>query len=165
VAVEDVLVSFLMNDAAILRHEAFSKLKVPLSEFEILEKEERMRVLIAELERNPLLSRKHGVDRFELLLEPFGLGGTIDAEVKKGIREMHHVRNVLVHRGGRADRRLVEGCPWLGLELGRSVTINHDAFGRYLKALISYVTELLYRIHSAFGTSRRPTRQIEGKPD
>jgi hypothetical protein len=163
VMVEDMLVAFLMNDSEILKNEAFSKIRLPLSEFKMLEKEERMRFLINEFERNQGTNRKHGVDMFEILFEPFGLGGTVKPEVKKNMREMHHVRNVLVHRGDKADRRIVEGCPWLGLRVGDIVAVRHEQFGRYMHALIEYVLELLDRLDHKFGYDSRADNLDENK--
>ena len=148
-----------MNDPEILKNEVFSKIRLPLGEFEMLEKEERMRFLISEFERNQGTNRKHGVDMFEILLEPFGLGGRVESEVKKTLREMHHVRNVLVHRGDKADRRVVEGCPWLGLRVGDTLTVRHDQFGRYMHALVEYTLELLHRLHHKFGYDSRADDQ------
>jgi hypothetical protein len=150
-AIEDVLVAFLMNQSEILQHEAFAKLRVPLCEFEMLEKDERMRFLISEFERNQGLSRKHGVDRFEVVLAPFGLSGAVDPEIKKKVREMHFIRNVLVHRAGIADRRLVQGCPWLGLQVGQSVIITHEAAVGYENALGKYLVKLIHRLRLKFG--------------
>jgi hypothetical protein len=112
VMVEDMLVAFLMNDSEILKNEAFSKIRLPLSEFKMLEKEERMRFLINEFERNQGTNRKHGVDMFEILFEPFGLGGTVKPEVKKNMREMHHVRNV-----------------WCIVGIKQTVGLSKDALG------------------------------------
>ena len=98
-AIEDALVGTLMNEPTLLQAEAFSKIRIPLTEFEVLEKDERMRFLVEELERGQGLGKKQGVDGFEMLLEHVTLGGPVDAEIKKTLWEIYHVRNVIVHRG------------------------------------------------------------------
>jgi len=153
--VEDAMVAFLVNEPEILRNEAFSKIKVSLADFTVLEPEERMRHLVSELERNQGVARKYGVDRFEALLEPFALGGAVSPETRKDAREMHHIRNVLVHRAGFADRRIVEGCPWLNFRLNQPVTVSNEALQRYDGSLIRYSTELVCRFGTRYGIDLR----------
>ncbi|HSZ64316.1 MAG TPA: hypothetical protein VK828_21135 [Terriglobales bacterium] len=100
-AIEDCVVGMLMNEPDVLRSEAFSKLRIPLAEFELLEKEDRMRVLLAEVGRGQGLGKRQGVDSFESLLAHAKLSGVVDPEVKKTMWEMHHVRNVSSWNGGR----------------------------------------------------------------
>jgi hypothetical protein len=117
VMIEDLVVAFLMNDPSTLSNEIFSKIKLPLAQFELFDKEERMRFLFTEFEKG-VATGKHGVKRVEMLLQPFGLTGVVEPETARLIRELHFVRNVLVHRASIADRRIVEGCPWLKLTIG-----------------------------------------------
>jgi hypothetical protein len=157
--VEDVQVAFLLNDAETLRNEAFSKIKVPLAHFESLEREERMRLLAHEFERNLGMTRREGVERFEGLLEPLGLSGKVEPAQKKAIYEMHHVRNVLVHRAAIADRRIVEGCPWLNLKVGDRVVVTPGSLLGYGNALTQYVTELICRVGTNFGMDMRGVKK------
>jgi len=150
-AIEDTLVSFLLNKPELLQQESFAKLRIPLADFELLEREERMRFLIAELERSQGFGRKIGIEKCEALLEPLGLSGPVDRDIKKDVREMNHVRNVLVHRASIADRRLIEGCPWLNLKTGELISVKHEDLVRYERALCTYVTALIYRILARLG--------------
>src|SRR5580700_5191503 len=45
-AIEDVIIGILCNEPELLRNEPFSKVRIPLAEFETLDKEERMRILL-----------------------------------------------------------------------------------------------------------------------
>ena len=146
VVIEDTMVSLLINEPEHLESQEFSKIKVPLAEFETMEKEERMRFLVTEVQRNLGAGRRHGVDGFEKVLEVVGLGGTVDDETKKAIRELHGLRNVIVHRDSRADRKLVEACPWLGLHPGDRVTVAIDTVRRYDTAVAQYASTLADRI-------------------
>ncbi len=150
-ALEDLVVGMLMNEPDLLRSELFSKVRVPLAEFESLEKEQRMRLLVEEVGRGHGLGKKAGVDGFETLLASVGLSGGIDAEIKKIIWEVSHVRNVIVHRGSVADRRLVESCPWMSLKAGGKITVAHEALWRYEKALVKYLTTVIYRARARYG--------------
>jgi hypothetical protein len=80
------------------------------------EKDERMRLLIQELQRSQY---QYGTGSFEHVLNQFQLSGKVDPRIKQTIWEMLNIRNVIIHRGSVADRRLVEGCPWMELKIGQ----------------------------------------------
>lgn len=152
-AIEDALVAFLLNEPDRLRNEPFGKLKITLADFEASEKDDRMRLLLAELERDKSVRRRHGVDRFEVLLEAFGFSAPVHPLVKKELYALHHIRNVIVHRGSLADRRLVQACPWLSLKIGEPIIVTHKAYARYDSALAYYVLKILERFRAHFGLS------------
>jgi hypothetical protein len=77
VGIEYMTVGMFMNEPLLLQNETFSKLRIPLAEFEMLEQEERMRVLVVEAERGSGLGRRQGVDAFEGLLQHLGLSGEV----------------------------------------------------------------------------------------
>lgn len=143
---EDVLVAWLVNKPQLLGHSSFRKIRVPGAQFTLLDKEEQMRVLARELQRSQAINQKRGVDRFEALLEPLGIGGTVDKEVKQSILEMYHVRNIIVHCAGVADRRIAEDCPWMKINVGELVPINGQVYSRYSHSLTQYVVSV---VHSA----------------
>jgi hypothetical protein len=149
-AIEDMLVGILVNELQHLQQEAFGRIRVPLAEFEGLDKEERMRFLIEEINRSDSLSRKNGVDAFEALLEKFLLSGALNAEVKKTLWEINHIRNVIVHRNSLADRRLVKSCQWLKLKVGDRVIVVHDQLERYGQALSGYVKTIIGRLENRY---------------
>jgi hypothetical protein len=143
-AVEDMLVGILVNEPETVKQEAFAKIRVPLADFEAKDKEERMRFLVAELGRN--LGRKNGVEAFEGLLQFFNLSGPVNDHDRKLIWQMHHLRNVIVHRASLADRRLVEACPWLHLKINDPVIISHKELGLCTGALCSYALTITHRL-------------------
>src|ERR1700731_2179596 len=77
--VEDMLVGILINEPELLQDQAFGKVRISLAEFEVLDKEDRMRLLLEELARAQGTTRKQGVDKFEALLDRFQLSGPLDA--------------------------------------------------------------------------------------
>ncbi len=149
--IEDMLVGMLMNEPELLQKEAFAKVRIPLADFEALEKEERMRLLVEEIDRAQNSGRKQGIERFEGLLDRFDLSGSVNAQIRKDVWEMNHVRNVLVHRRSLADRRLVQACPWMGLKVGDRLVITHKALYRYAHALYLYVINIQYRLGDKYG--------------
>jgi hypothetical protein len=145
-SLEDFLVAILMNEPELLRSEAFSKIRIPLAEYETLEKEERMRILVEELERGQGLGKLQGVGGLEKLLAYVDLSGDVEANTKKTLWEMQNIRNVIVHRGSVADKRLIQNCPWLGLKVGDAVVVRHDSLHKYDLALHDYLLTIIRRL-------------------
>src|SRR5262249_51191654 len=94
-------------------------------------------------------------------LEPFGLSGAVPDAVQRDVFELNQVRNCLLHRAGRADRRLIDACPWLGLTTGMPVVVTHQTYQRYVVSLIRYATQLVVRITEHSGVEMK---EIKGKP-
>jgi len=103
-----------------------------------------MRFLLAELGRN--LGRQNGVNAFEGLLKHFDLSGEVDDQDRKLIWQTHHLRNILVHRASRADRRFVEACPWLKLNVNDYVSISHEMLRDCGSAICRYVLTITHRL-------------------
>jgi len=53
-----------------------------------------------------------------------------------------------MHRRGIADRRLVEGCPQLGLNIGDKLVVRLIMYHRFSASVIGYVNIILNRIVS-----------------
>jgi len=85
VAIEDTVVGILCNEPTVLQGDAFAKVRVPLSEFETMEKDNRMRFLVSEFQRGQTPSNKRGITAFESLLEHVGLGGSVGEDLRKTI--------------------------------------------------------------------------------
>jgi hypothetical protein len=150
-AIEDMLVGILINEPEHLQDPGFSKIKIPLADYEALDKEDRMRFLLDEIGRSHPFSRKNGVDAFESLFELFLLSGAVNADVKAAIWEISHIRNVIVHRNSIADRRLVKNCPHLNIKAGEKVVITNQQLDRYGRALCEYVSAILCRLEERYG--------------
>ena len=67
VGIEDFLIAWMMNQPGALRVPALRKIKIALAEYDALDREGRMRVLLKELENSVI--GKQGVDCFEPLLD------------------------------------------------------------------------------------------------
>ncbi len=122
--VEDLIVALLLNEPSLLQREQFAKIKISLAEYELLDKEERMRFLVIELQRTLRTGQRQGVASFESLLECVGLSGQVSDAARKSFWEMNHLRNVIVHRRSLADRTFVNACPWLNAKIGERVRVN-----------------------------------------
>ena len=155
--IKSFVASLLENEPRAREADGIRKLQVRLGEYLALEERDRY-VYIAELldreTGNPL---RAGVTRFEDLLGVFGLSGQVEENVRKTLFELNNVRNVIVHKGGIADRRLVEACPWLGLNQGDVVKVRSADLSRYSLACVSYVTGLLRRLGEYWGIPKGPS--------
>jgi len=150
-AIEDMLVGILLNEPDILRRPNFSKTRVTLADFELLEREDRMRFLVSELSQDQGQGgRSRGVDYFEASLAPFDLAGPVDDDVKKLIWTAQNLRNIILHRSSIADRRLIESCPWLPIKAGDAIIVRSDELYGYGRAFAAYVLTIARRLGTRY---------------
>jgi hypothetical protein len=149
--IDDVLVTWFLNEPQLLNKEDLSGIRVPLGKYESLDKKERMGLLVDELKRKKEARFKPGVAGFEELLGVIDLAGSLDAEMKRTLVEVRAVRNVLVHNAGVVDRRLVESCPWESWKIGGKVAMPVERYGRYHQAVNDYILTLINRVRAGVG--------------
>ncbi len=141
---EDLTVAFLAHDSTLLLSEGIGDVKVPFRDFENLGKEDRIRAVL------PLIQRRQSREEapFESQLDLVGLSGPIPAPTRTAMREAWQLRNVILHRRGIADARLVALCPQLNYQIGNKVQIGPDH--RYLDAILGYVILVGQRLEAKF---------------
>jgi hypothetical protein len=149
-AIEDMLIGILVNEPEILAKDELTKTKVSLAKFERLDREERMRFLLSEVQRGQNSGLAQGADAFERVLQVFDLSGPVDKPVKDALWEMNHIRNVIVHRDSRADLRIVQGCPWLNLKVGDRVSVTHEKYMQCADGAVSYIELLGNRLETRY---------------
>jgi hypothetical protein len=151
--------SWLENKAGAGQVEAVKKqkLKIKLGDYESIAAADRCLWVIELIDRETSGPLKNGVNRFENLLQAFRLNGTTLEELKKTLFEMSQLRHAIVHRRGRADRKLIEACPWLSLKSGDRIKITHKMWRTYSDAAVEYVSELIQRVRIDFGLGRFDT--------
>jgi len=132
-------VAWITEHPDALRTQAVQKLRIRLGDLFEMSNDDRMHYIVDQLDQEMSGPLKLGVTRFETLLEPFGLSGSVDELIRRTIFELQQVRNVIVHRGARADRQLIERCPWLGLKNGETLVINKNMSIRFHLGGILYV--------------------------
>lgn len=150
----NVLAAWLAYSPESLSADKLGKFKIPYAEYLRVPADERPQFIAELLEREVEAPLKHGISRFEELLDYVGLGGPIEESVRKDLFEMGHVRNVIVHRGGIADRKLLASCPWLTVKVGEPLKVGHAQFGHYMNAAQTYVLECIQRTRVRFGVGR-----------
>lgn len=149
--VEDQLSFCIEADPKLLEKEQIQRIKIPFAQYESMTPEERRYFVIDSVERDIQSKYKQGVSQFESVLEVFGLGGEVDDIARKTLLELCNVRNVLVHRDGVADKRLINTCPWLGLSIGQSVHVNTKMYVQYLNEAGIYCATVFARMVRHFG--------------
>ena len=147
----DFLVRWLVRHSIALQVPDLRNVRVKVAEYEGLKGEDRMRYLVGILERELAASLRPGVGRFDCLLKPFGISPKIADDERRDLNEMAAIRNV--HRASIADGRLLELCPWLGLEEGQVVNVSRASLTRYLGSASQYAAEIIVSAREVSGAT------------
>lgn len=151
--IEDLTVACLEHDSALMERDELAKVRLPLAEFMLLTEDERRRLLVSELTRRE--GFQAGIGKFDKMLGFVGLGGATRDETKRTLLELGEVRNCLVHRGGRADRRLLRLCPWLCLKIDELIPVSDADCARYSDAILDY----WYALRARAGIEKRTAEE------
>jgi hypothetical protein len=157
--------AWLANWPGAWQKDAVKKLRVRLGEYEALDPPDRCLWAVDLLDQETSGPLKAGLGRFEGLLETFQLNGPVAEECRKRLFELSQVRHVVVHRRGKADRKLVNACPWLQLKPGDQIKISHEMWRQYNGAVGEYVLELIQRVRVAFGLTRYEPEETDSAAD
>ncbi|MFD8667787.1 hypothetical protein ACFV1U_20630 [Streptomyces microflavus] len=149
--IEDLVEAWVVFRPETLERTHFARVRVPLATILGMSEVDRSRLLVSEVQRDLKVDLTSGATKFEKLLEAAGLGGPVDPRVREALYEAQNVRNVWAHRGGIADKRLVEACPQLGFREGEKVSIGKEGLQRYRDALWIYSATVLNRCQKILG--------------
>jgi hypothetical protein len=144
--IEDLLVDCMEKDPELMNNQIIKKIKITLTQYEIMSKKERMYYILDSLQRDLQAKFKQGTTQFEAILDVFKWSGNIEDKTKKYLFELGNIRNILVHRKGIADKRFVESCPWLNMRIGDMIKVDELSFHRYTTAVFIYVAIIIKRI-------------------
>ncbi|GAB2494817.1 hypothetical protein GCM10027084_05360 [Pseudoxanthomonas sangjuensis] len=153
--VKGIAIEWVKHNPSLLSGQPFNRLRVKLSDYVPLTKAEQSAYIIELLEQETSSSLKRGVNRFEALLDPFGLSGAVPSKTSDSIFELQQIRNAIAHQNGRCDRKLKASCPWLKLKIGSPISISHRQLSNYSAACMDYGLLLLYRIGDHHGVNLR----------
>lgn len=160
--VDDVSVNWLDARPESMTSERFPRLQVELNQFLALDPYEQKRRVVEEIKRKRAVSQRTGIGQFEGLLDAIGLGGSIDPDVRNVIRIAKGLRNVVAHKGGRSDARLIEECPDLGLKLDQPIQLTGQQMVSIAYAMSIYADEIERRQRVVSGLPiREPFRLRE----
>lgn len=151
----NVLVAWLAHErATVLNRPHLSKLKISLVEYEQTSEQDRPEYLAETIERFLDAPLRSGVTRLDDYFALVGLDGRVAEDERRGLFELNNIRNVLVHRNAKADRRLLAACPWLTYKPGEAVKISRSTLNRYFTVTHSYVLERIQMLLEARGVGR-----------
>jgi hypothetical protein len=158
-AVEDLTTAWLVNVPSSIETREVTRLQVRLGDIVGLSPGDLGTLVVRELQKSVKAEEAAGIGRMEAILRPIGLGGGFDEANRRLLLEASEIRNILVHRGGRVDRRFVDRCSWLGYRPGDNVTLSAQMVSAYVGACIYYILEVLNRIRA------RSPREAESATD
>jgi len=145
-AMDDFIVAWLCNVPESLLRDEFGRVRFTINEFEQLDRESRMQVVVEEFKRTIRSDSKLGVERFEALLKPIGLSGSVDENDRRDIFELSQMRNAILHRGSRADKKLKAACPWISAQPGEKIVLLREDSDRYVRAVTNYLKAVIHRV-------------------
>jgi hypothetical protein len=140
-AVRELLVECLKRTRELPNLSAVEKLRGPVFGF-IGATPDAQAELLADLLWQSSNSPPLGVGRYDALVGNLGLRGESPTVIAEITRELSEVRHCVVHRGGRADDKLLQACPWLRLTAGDELPANMERFWYYRTATYWYVIDL-----------------------
>ena len=143
--VSDACVEILTSRPDLRQRDSIRRLQGPIVEFAAASPGAQAEYIVEALAEGTKAKLKTGLGRFEAILDAVGLGGGAHDQVRKIIYELLEVRNVLVHRNGRADTRFIANCAWLNATAGSVVHVTHQMFLVYLATMHWYAVELFCR--------------------
>ena len=148
--VQDAVTISLETVPSVLNQDEVRKIKGPVAELIAASAAERAEFFANALAQEVKAPLQTGIKRFEALLNAVGLGGPVDSAASRTVHELLQVRNVLVHRNGRADARFSKACPWLNIHPGEDLVVTSAMGERYRSVTLYYLIEIIKRwLHRA----------------
>lgn len=154
-AVDFILIRLLQNSEQLKLSQRLLKIKGPLLPLLQASEDERVVFLREALLHDIGAELKIGIGRFEGPLDELGFGGAVASNVRRVLLELAEVRNVIVHKAGKIDSRLLERCPWLSFQIGESIRPVAADFKKYMGSAFWYLMELDQRWEERFGEKRQ----------
>jgi hypothetical protein len=140
--IEQLTTARLHHISALDQHEALARLKVSILDYIALDQVEKGAYLYEELCKTIGTKERRGAGKYEAVLAAVGLSGPIVDLPSRMLLEASVVRNLVIHRGGRVDRRSEKACPWLSTTFGARIRLDPRFFYRYALAVRWYIQEI-----------------------
>lgn len=143
-AARDVVVEALKKQSGPPDRSKLVKLKGPLGQLMGTDLDAQAD-LVADALWQSAEGRFRGVGRFDAVLELIGLGGSAPSPIDEVLIELSEIRHCVVHRGGLIDRRFLEACPWITMNLGSVLPASLKRYWFHRNAIYWYVLDLVRR--------------------
>jgi hypothetical protein len=144
--IEQLATMRLHHISALDQHEALAKLKVSILDYIALDQVEKGAYLYEELCKIIGTRERRGAGKYEAVLAAVGLSGPLVDLPSRMLLEASVVRNLVIHKGGRVDRRSEKACPWLSTTFGPRIRLDPRCFYRYAIAVRWYIQEIDRRV-------------------
>ncbi len=140
--VKDVVAQELLENPSFLEKLGKRQLRIPASDLLAGTDEERARLLVDTLYFEESTKNGH-VEKFMRLFEYIDRKGEMEVEekVKSAIDEAFEVRNVIVHRGSKVDKRLKDRVKNFDQEIGEFVNLRNARFQSYRSAIFAFAAK------------------------
>ena len=158
-AVKDLVAVWIRKNPDLLLKPPISNLKMKIGDYLTIDEDEKYLFFVDIIERDIGAGIKHGINRFESLTNAIDLSGLTPRIMNDSFYEFCQVRNALAHQGNRVDRKLVDNCPWLNLEVGAELRVSCEMFQKYQKVSLSYAILLICRTAEKFGVDMKSEAQ------
>lgn len=158
-AIKRFIIEFFSIEGVLASVDRLKKIKIPIAEYYRLSEVEKLEFLFQQYEKNESIGLQYGITRFEKLLEPIGFSGKLDEKIQKDIFELSQIRNILLHRGGIADKYFLDSCPWLNYNNGDKIGLKASQYGNYFKSALGYVIQITIRLGEKRGIDMAEFRQ------
>lgn len=159
-SIRNLFASLLQHVPKTRETEAYSRIRVRVADYESLQDFEKHLYLVDAFEETLGTRRATGLERFEILFRAFGMSSEIEGDVVTCLLELYHLRNVIVHRHSKVDRRLLVDCSWIRQAEGEELQISHAQYHQYRTAISIYIFEVVNRLRRYF-----EMEPIEHEPD
>ncbi|MBU2490967.1 MAG: hypothetical protein KKA60_16405 [Proteobacteria bacterium] len=84
------------------------------------------------------------------VFDELGFSGNMPPNIRQIMFELAEIRNIIVHKAGRADKRFLEKCPWIKCKLYEPIIVIQKDMNRYISAAFWYLIELDQRWQEKF---------------
>lgn len=149
--IDDLAVQRVMDHKSCADIDLIKNIRGPLVDFMEAGDNERAEYLASELKHAVKANLQKGIGKFESILKPLGLSGTIPSCIRKAFVEHSEVRNLIVHRNSIADKRFVQACPWISSIVGETVITSAKNYHLYRLSCLWYVIDIHIRVEKRDG--------------
>jgi hypothetical protein len=140
--------------------DVFEKIRLDSSvgELERLSRSEVMNLYAQSLKGHKTVRKSSEIRTFFAALKEIGLGecdGEQEKRLGDAFAELQQIRNIMVHKSGIVDARMIKACPWLkarsDIEIGKLYPLDIEVMqnhGKHVFELIDHILDRLERYAS-----------------
>lgn len=166
--IEDFCHAVLLMDRTLLQSDLFKNVRLGPAAL-LLDEDEQVDTILGDAYNRDSADLKVGVGKFETQLKYVDRCDEVRSGTTPVLRERifyaQQFRNLIVHRGGVADKRFVERCSALSYSVGDSVSIGTDQLRKLLSGLVVYGLLIVNLDRDRHGLSPFPWPLITDDPE